>query len=393
MNIDRIKNWATEPLVAVEIAKEIEREYVKQNRFLTLAGTGNDRAIRLKTIKDLSPFRVRMRAALRGKGVFGNTNIDTNLDKRNYFTSEIRPFEVGNGLVSNNLTYEKTQDIDFIKECTEELPEWLGRETYKYILTALSHDLTNVCVADATNGFKKHNKGTSVEKACKECTKGDVLKVSTIRHAIKMAKNGDRFNGEPTFAIPPLAIRSTTKQGIEITQEQYALFISSTQAEQLKADPEWKELQKKNVDGELNPLFTGLIGVIDNCVVVELPEWNLSVDGGIITSDFSESEFRHYVTRTLGSAKEFKSNAMYKGKDTETCIGFLIGAGALQYAASSDTKIVIERKDYDRKVGVAITKLLGVAKSRFENTNYEDDSMNAYNDLDYGVIGIISSKE
>ena len=179
-----------------------------------------------------------------------------------------------------------------------------------------------------------------------------------------------------------------TEKGITFIHETYVLFVDSYQAEQLKNDPEWGEMQKQAGErGKNNNIFTGIIGTIDNCAVVDMGNWN-EYNVGLPTSHFSQDKFSAFVSNaeamTLGD---------YSGKsDRETSIGALLGASAICNVMNDTPKIYIdEAQDLGRKTQVGIDKVIGIAKAVFNS--HKKNSQSAYNGQDFGVIGIISSKE
>ncbi|MBM0636865.1 hypothetical protein LNU06_01635 [Campylobacter sp. VicNov18] len=107
---ERLSRWASDPLVCVDIANDIEKSYFKENRFLILAGQKKSRGIITRVINDLSPYsREKIKTGLTGKGVSGNTNFESNRDTLNFLTHQIEPVTKGNSLQSENLAYEKTK--------------------------------------------------------------------------------------------------------------------------------------------------------------------------------------------------------------------------------------------------------------------------------------------
>lgn len=388
-NVD-LKNWENDKNVGVQIGKEIERQYFKENKLLNvLAGKGDKRAIWTKTIEDLSPYRFRLKNLINGKGVVGNTDFADNRDSIKYCSSQIQPELFGNSVKSDVLAYERTKDIDFIKEASESLITWLDNQIQKRLLATVTNDFTNAVIADAANGVKDTSKEKDVLTASKKIKKGDVLTVKTIRRAITKAKNGLDFNNKGGFYIPPLSVNAKTENGINYTDEVYALFISSTQAEQLKSDTEWQDMQKYAAQrGDTNRLFTGSIGMIDNCVIIELGDWKNDEILGLPNSQLAEADYCPYVC----NAENIIAPSAFKG-EVDVEFGFLIGAKGLHFGSNITTNVMIEKHDAGRKVSVNIDKIVAIAKTRFNAIDNTRMISHPLNNKDYGVIGIISASE
>ncbi|MBM0636866.1 DUF4043 family protein [Campylobacter sp. VicNov18] len=147
---------------------------------------------------------------------------------------------------------KKLRGIDYIREASDSLQDWMSDLVQKMMAATLVNDLTNVVIADKTKGFKDSAKsGTKVKDYVKtELKKGDVLSVKTIKHAISMAKNGRTYDSTSGFITKPLEVKVVNEGGFEYKDEVYVLFINSLQVEQLKNDPEWKEAQKMDKRGQ-----------------------------------------------------------------------------------------------------------------------------------------------
>ncbi|ECL2360743.1 DUF4043 family protein [Campylobacter jejuni] len=394
---ERLSRWAEDPLVSVDIANEIEKGYFRDNRFLILAGQKKSRGIITRVLTDLSPYREKMKTGLTGKGVTGNTNFDANRDSLNFLTYQIEPVLKANSIQSENLVYEKTRGIDFIREATDSLQDWMNDLVQKMMSATLVNNFTNVVLADGANGYKaaatKETKVTDYAKT--NLKKGDVLSVKTIKRAISMAKNGQTYDGTPGFVVKPLEVKVMNEGGFEYKDEVYVLFINSLQAEQLKNDPEWKECQKMDKRGDTNRLFTGSIGAIENCIVIEMSEWLNDNVIGLPSSDFNQGDFEEYVQNATPMELE-----NYKGTNTHSCIGVLIGAGALAFGSNVRPEVYINDEDSKRKVSVGIDKIIAISKTRYDMFGSygsiggaKNSKTSPLNGKDFSVIGILSAKE
>lgn len=392
---ERLSKWAEDDMVSTEIAKEMAKAYFRDNRFLILAGKGDSRGIKTKVLNDLSPFRCRMRTALTGKGVKGNTDLDQNRDEIQYYTTTANSELYRNSVKSEHRAYLKTREIDFIRDTSEDLKDWLSHLIEKQMAATLVNNFTNVVLADKAGVKAPATKGTSVKTYSNTLSKGDVLNVATIKRAIAMAKNGLSYDGSAGFSMRPLAFEVVNEKGFSYKDEVYVLFINYIQAEQLKRDPEWKEMQKIDKRGDTNRLFTGAIGSIENCVVVEIGEWRNDNILGLPSSDFNQADFQEYVQNDKPMLL-----SDYKGKDTETCMGVLIGAGALIYGSDSTPKVIIDEADSGTKIVMAIENIISISKTRYDLYGSfqsiaaaQKSKLEAYDGKDFAVIGVLSAKE
>ncbi|WP_169785079.1 DUF4043 family protein [Campylobacter curvus] len=375
------------PDVVKQVEIEIEKGYWKESKLDLLTGRGKNRAIRTYNIDTLDPFIPRLKDKLRGDGVKGNTDIDANLDEFEVHSYTIYPEVIANGIKSEIKQYNKIKRVDFAKEASDSLKEWVKERIQAYTFASAVNNFTNI-VASKSNGFHDTTDAKSVKEACGKIQKGDVLNVKAVRQAINMAKNGIRYDGSATFPIAPLQVDMKTESGISFYHETYVLFVDANQANQLKNDPEWGEMQKQAGErGKANNIFTGIIGTIDNCAVIDMGTWN-EFNIGLPTSHFEQTKFANFVT----NAKSIMTLGDYSGKsEQETCLGCLLGASAICVAMNEMPKLLLDDADFHRKDMVAIEKVFGLGKAVYNS--HKKNSLSPYNGQDFGIIGVISSKD
>ncbi len=383
-----VSGWKDNPNVAVAISKEIEKVSWEESKFEPFLGRGYDRGLRAFEVTNTSPCRPRLRPKLEGEGVSGNADFDTNTDNFEVLTQTMYPIVVGNSIKSEIEHYQKMNQINFIKESTEGLKTWYREKKDKNFATALYNDLTNVVVCDAADGYKDTTSDLSVSDATKKVAQGDVLNVKAIKRAIFMAQTGTKYNGKDAFPIRPLRVSKQNSQGFMVSLNQYAILVDSYGATQLRNDPEWKEMQKMDKRGqEINNLFTGFLGVIDGCPVIDMGIWSRSTTG-LINSEVSEQDYRNNINPQ--NFQTITPPSYYAGAKAQ-CMGFLIGASALIIAGSTKPTLYIDdTADLGRKTICGIDGVLSIAKGRFGSENGE---LSLYHNSDYAVIGIAYSKE
>lgn len=289
-----LSGWKENPNVATQIAVAIEKTSWQKSRFEPFMGKGSDRGLRTYNVSKSSAYVPRIKAALTGTGVVGNADFETNLDNLEILGQTMYPIVVGNSLKSNIKVYDKIEQIDFIKESTDSLTDWITTKRDNMLFASLVNDLSNGVVADATNGYKQANKGQSLDEVSKSIQKGDIISVATIRQAIKMAKIGQKFDGSEAFPIKPIRCERKTQNDVSFYHNSYIILLDSYQIEQIKRDPEWIAMQKVGVRGDSNRLFTGLVGMIDNCPVIDMGVKS-KMEAGMFNSTISDTELQKSI--------------------------------------------------------------------------------------------------
>ncbi len=172
--------------------------------------------------------------------------------------------------------------------------------------------------------------------------------------------------------------------------------MDSYQANQLKADSEFKELRKLYAFAgeDKGMLYSGLLGVIDNCPVIDAGVWN-KLNVGMPNSSVSDSDFSRYLNKAnvekVVTPSQLKAKIKENKENKEISIGCLIGASAVLLAGSKKTRFYIdETVDAGRKSLVGVDCLLGVSKARYQST---DGAVTPYDNQDYAVIGLVSNME
>ncbi|EJB97094.1 DUF4043 family protein [Helicobacter pylori] len=358
--------------IGIEVGFEIQEASWVKSPFKSITGRGSDRGIRTYAVKNAQPYRPRLKAQLSGSGVSGNTDFDANYDKLEILSQTIYPEVFGNALPSQIRAYDEIERIDFIKEACDSLANWMNEERDKRIVASLTNDFTNYLYAPT-------------------------MSVSAIRKAIFLARNGLKEDGSKAFPIKPIRADMVSVGDVVVQNTSYIIFLDSYQANQLKKDADFKELRKlyafANEDKGI--LYQGLLGVIDNCPVVDAGVWN-KLNVGMPNSTISESEFKHYVSKananSIVSPGQLKDKIHNKDKDKkEISIGCLIGASSILLAGSENTNFYIdETKDAGRKSVVGVDCILGVSKAKYQSS----DGVNTpYDNQDFAVIGLVSNME
>ncbi|WP_100983402.1 DUF4043 family protein [Helicobacter pylori] len=375
LNNINFNNISNNKNIGIEVGFEIQEASWVKSPFKSITGRGSDRGIRTYAVKNAQPYRPRLKAQLSGSGVSGNTDFDANYDKLEILSQTIYPEVFGNALPSQIRAYDEIERIDFIKEACDSLANWMNEERDKRIVASLTNDFTNYLYTPTMN-------------------------VATIRKAIFLARNGLKKDNSKAFPIKPIRADMVSVGDVMVQNTSYIIFLDSYQANQLKADSEFKELRKLYAFAgeDKSMLYSGLLGVIDNCPVVDAGVWN-KLNVGMPNSTISESEFKRYINKanansivSPGQLKEkIKENKDKENKDKEISIGCLIGASSVLLAGSENTNFYIdETKDAGRKSVVGVDCILGVSKAKYQSS---DGVTTPYDNQDFAVIGLVSNME
>ncbi|AET85171.1 putative sensor protein [Helicobacter phage phiHP33] len=370
LNNINFNNISNNPNLGIEIGREIQNASWVKSPFYSITGTGADRGVRLFSVANQQPFRPRIKAQLTGSGVSGNTDFEANYDNLEILSQTIYPDAFGNSLRSKIKAYSELERIDFIKESVDSLTTWMNEERDKRIVSSLTNDFTNYVYNDKMN-------------------------VATIRKAIFHARNGLKENNAKAFPIKPVRASMQSVGNVIVQNTSYIILLDSYQANQLKADSEFKELRKLYAFAgeDKGMLYSGLLGVIDNCPVIDAGVWN-KLNVGMPNSTVSDSDFSRYINKAnvdkIVTPSQLK-DALKPTKIKEISIGCLIGASAVLLAGSKETRFYVdETVDAGRKSLVGVDCLLGVSKAKYQSTN---GVITPYDNQDFAVIGLVSNME
>ncbi|WP_104753140.1 phage capsid family protein [Helicobacter salomonis] len=388
LNKINLANWKDDPNVSVKIAEQIELASWKKSPFEPLTGRGSDRGVRTYIIADNQPYRPRLKAQLSGSGVKGNSDFNSNFDNLEILSQTIYPEVVGNAIKSEIKHYSALKHIDFIKEASDSLTEWIQAKRDRALVCALSNDFTNVVVCDGADGFKSPDPQDKIPDLTKKITPDDTMNVKAIRRAIFQARAGLRHDNKQAFPLKPIRSEMVSVGGVSVANYSYIILLDSFAINQLKADPEYQEIQKyAGVRGDKNALFSGIVGLIDNCPIIDMGVWT-SMNVGLLNSEVSDSEFEAHLNKQNVS-KVTPPSAYADG--TPVSIGALIGASALVLAGNASINFYInETEDAGRKTICGVDRILGVSKARFTSSN---SVPSVYDGSDFAVIGLFSVKQ
>lgn len=390
LNHINLQGWKDDPNVANEISKRIETAVWRDSIFEPLMGGSENRVLRVYKTNRSNPkgaFTPRLKSALSGLGVTGNSDFDTNYDKLELHSLTVYPISYGNALKSEIELNETMRQVDFLKEATDSLYTWMKQKVDRVITVTMCNDFTNAVICDNNTGYKDTNNKT-IQETTKTITEDDILNLKAIKRAIYMAKRGIGYDNKERFPIKPIHI--SYKEGVgELKSRlyQYVILVDTVGAEQLKSDPDWIELQKVNVRGLENNLFTGLLGMVDNCLIIDVGTWQ-SQNTGLLHSEVSDDEFKLHLNIQNLNGGNVTPPSFYSG-DKKIGYGVLLGASALIYAtAKTPTLYIDDTQDLGRKMAVGIDRICAIAKSRWKSHSANNSILD---NTDFATIGIFYS--
>ena len=383
------KDWRNSPDVAVKISKQIETVLWDRSFWSPFFGQGQNRLLMSFLAGKPEPKRIRLKMPLISQGARGNANFDTARDNLEIFGQSMHPEIYKLSMISDDLLFEDIKDIDFIAEASNSLTAWLIQTRDRCINAAAANNPTNIVVCDAA-GTKDVGTATDVASAVNQIQAGDVMSVKALRRAILMAKRGKTWRNTDILPIRPALANKVSENKHNLWHESYFIFLDSYAAEQLKADDEWRDMQKYAADrGEANRLFTGLLGVIDGSFVFEMPVWSLA-QAGMVNSTISRADVLPYLKGI--STGDITDPQSFRGNGIDTCQSLLFGANALAMMGADHVALTInDAADIGTKVEVGIRKLMGVDKIRYGEM--ENEKFKAMQGFDIGAISIFSSME
>lgn len=384
------KDWRNNPNVAIEVSKKIEQVLWERSFWAPFLGQGQNRLLMSFLTGKAEPKRIRLKMPLVNQGARGNADFETARDHLEIFGQSLLPDIYKLSMRSDDLLFEDIKDVDFIAEASESLTAWLLQTRDRCINAAAANNPTNIVVCDAANGVKDVSAHASVAAAVNTVAAGDVMSVKALRKAILMAKRGKTWQNSDILPIRPALANKVSENKHNIWHESYFIFLDSYAAEQLKADNEWRDMQKYAADrGDANRLFTGLLGVIDGSFVFEMPVWSLA-QAGMVNSTISRSDVLPYLKGISGS--DITDPQSFRGAGVDTCQSLLFGANALAMMGADHVALTInDQADIGTKVEVGIRKLMAVDKIRYGEM--DNEKFKAMQGFDIGAISIFSAME
>lgn len=363
----------TELGVRQTIAKDVTTAMVEDSIFNQFIGTGANAPI--KTQDETGNLEgmatIRLRGNIRSGGVKGNADFDTNRGKLINLYQKVVLDTYGNSVESgeNIKILNQAKFINFRDDAKDGLTEG---ETDKFdrIVLSKASDACTCIVPEGHVGDVNTNNMVAT----------DVATVAGVQRVIAQAKSAKDEAGNPKPKITPFkTIVTEDTHGVKIKRKIFIMFIGEATAYNLKQDPEWEEKQKAASDiGLGSPIFTGQLGVIDDCVLIDI---------GTVSDEYAGI----YTSADTGfDGQDFSIYAGAAGIKTE--INILMGATAMVMPMDDGYNYYEEKYDMDRKARVGVDRNMGIEKAKFVGKTAEEQA-SPYHNKDFGVIAYVASAQ
>lgn len=145
-------------------------------------------------------------------------------------------------------------------------------------------------------------------------------------------------------------------------KEYYCMVMTTEQGRDLRKDSDYQTINKDaNVRGEANPLFKGMLSVVDGVILYE----------------------HNYVYNTIGAASGSKYGS---GGTVEGAQALLLGAQAIGFARIGDAAwSESDNTDYGNKHGIGYGRMIGMKKPVFQS-RFDSDAQE-----DFGVVSLYTA--
>ena len=261
----------------------------------------------------------------------------------------------------------QTQFINFREDAKDGLTEQETDKLDRIILSRATADCT--CIVAA---------GHRTDITTANITATDYATVADIRDVIATAKSSKHKDGSKKPKIKPYkTILTTDIHGVQVKRKIYLMFVGEATAFNLKQDPAWAEAQQSASDiGLGSPIFTGQLGVIDDCVLLDI---------GTVTEDYAGI----YTSADTGfDGQDFSGYAGAAGAKTE--INILMGATAMLMPMDSGFNYYEEDYDMKRKARIGIDRQLAIQKAKFVGKKAHEIASSFHN-KDFGIVAFVAS--
>lgn len=365
----------TDPKKLTEHAMDIMVAASAESVFTSFMGEDNDSIIKTEGAKfdGADSVTMSLRAPLRGKGVKGNQNLDTNRDNLEYIHQRVAGDIIANSILSKHKKISsKTIAKNFRTDAKDGMMDWLSDKMDRIRFGRLSEAASNVVGAKSD--------GTVVDKAniadtTLGLTSGDKFSTSTIDEMLKRAENGYTDTaGKRHPKVRPFKTEIKNVKGVPTKVGYYLILVGTESEDSLGKDPIYIQAQEALTTADKSTFFTdGQVGQYKNAIIVKKSNWCYE-NAGIVTSDMDD--FEDY-------AGGFSQYAGKGGIVTE--VNLLLGATAGMQPFQHIPDYIEDSADAGRKIEVAVDEWFGFEKTHYIGKTVEEKKL-IWHDVDYGVI-------
>ncbi len=374
----------TDPKKLTEHAMEIMVAASAESIFTPFMGEDNESIIKTEGAKfdEADSVTMTLRGLLRGKGVKGNENLDTNRDNLEYIHQKVAGDILANSLLSKHKKItSKTIAKNFRRDGKDGLTDWLSDKMDRIRFSRLSENCTNIVATHADGSVIPMDK---LDDATNGLTTGDKFSTATIDEMLKRAADGYiDANGVRHPRVRPFRTEVKNIKGIPTKVGYYVILVGTESADSLGKDPVFLQAQEALTQADKSSFFVdGQIGQYKNAIIVKKSNWSYET-AGIISSDLDDAEFDDY-------ASGFSQYAGKGGIVTE--VNLLLGATAGLQPFQHVPDYIEDSADSGRKMIVAIDEWFGFEKTHYIGKTPAEKKL-IWHEKDYGVIAGVATVE
>jgi len=375
----------TDPKVLNEHAMDIMVAATQQSIFTQLSGETNQDIIKTAGAKfsGANSVTMTMRGLMRGAGVKGNSDLESNRDRLNYLHMKVDGDVIANSILSKHEKIEsKTIATNFRRDGKEGLGDWLGDKLDRIRFAKLSEDCTNIVAVKADGTIVPANKLADTTDGL---VGGDKFTTATIDEMLKRAEGGyiEVIAGSTVRhpRVRPYKTEIKNIKGKDTEVGFYLIIIGTESAASLGDDPKWLQAQEALTQADKSTFWVdGHIGQYKNAVICKKTNWDVDY-AGVITS--ATADYDEY-------AGGFNQYAGKSGIITE--VNLLLGASAGMQPFQFVPDYIEDSEDSGRKMVLAIDEWFGFEKTKFVGKSAEEKAL-VWHEKDYGVIAGIATVE
>lgn len=342
-----------------------------------MMGANNDAIIKTQGAKfdEANSVTMTMRALMRGAGVKGNANLDSNRDTLTYLHMKVGGDVMANSVLSEHTKItNKTVAKNFRRDAKDGLTDWYHDKTERIKLAKLSEACTNIVVVKADGTVVDPKK---IADATDGLGAGDRFGTHTIDEMLKRAENGwiDADGVRHPRVRPWKKKTIIDENGVKQKKGVYMILIGTESEDNIGKDPIYLAHQEALANAGVKDDFytTGLIGQYKNAIIVKKSNWSREY-AGIITSDIED--FEDY-------AGGFSQYAGKGGIVTE--VNLLLGATAAMNPFQEIPDYIEDSEDSGRKMSSALDIWWGFEKTKYVGKTAQEKA-SIWHGKDYGVI-------
>ena len=359
-------DYGTNHPLAVKLwARKLFSEALKQTRYEQFKGrVGSDSLCQLKTETSKSAgdrITIGLRMQLTGAGIQGDGTLEGNEEALTTFSDNIFVDQLRHAVRSGGKMSDQRVPFEVREEAMAGLRDWWAdridtwmfnqlagaslQQTQANATTSTSlstvYSGNQVAIAPSANNLMICSAALDTTEASLSATTTFSLKLADIDRAVAKAKTN-------TPAIRPLRVNG---------DERYVIFMHPFQTFQLRSNTntgQWNDIMKSQLNGgriDDNPLITGMLGIYNNCILVE--DSRVPPVSNAVTSSTS---YRRAIFCGAQAA------AIAFGQDM----------------ADGQMKWVEELFDYDNQLGVSASLIGGLKKMVFNSADFGTIVMSGY---------------